>query len=708
MRVPHVLLAADEVRAAVRSLERRDSFVLDLETTMGTPISNRVRWVGLGSYAESYLIPVEHPKGIVLEREHAIKQARCLLYPPEDPRHWTPVTHKPSFTMEDVKLPTIYAEPPAQIPAGDVADIIRPLLFSGRSKVGSNIKFDIQSMFKYYDAMPPGPYHDTIVSRHILNEDLREYGLKPLTYSTFGWSVERRKSYPDLGRQDVANFGLDEVARYLNKDLRYAWLIHQRDIKILARKNLRHVYDFEMSLYPVLIDMEYEGFPIDLTEMEAVKAKLMDDIHAVEEKVWAEVGDKFPLSNTEAKRWVMFGRRALYAKSQWATKGKFKPIPVGTSNTVKLATQGLEPLSYTAKTADRLDPRERVPQITKAVLDVYANTFGNPMANYLLEWSGLEKLRGTFIEGMSGFLQPHTDGTQRVHTGFKQHGTKTGRLSAAEPNPQQLPREVPGKASIRSLYVAGKGYLLIVADYDQVELRCAAYESGDPAMLTVFQRGEDIHRSAAAAMFSVDLEDVTEEMRAVGKTQNFAVLYGAGPARIAFVARCSIQRAKQLIRRYYHTFAGLEPWKARLLDRARKAGDFADQGAKPPHVVIPPIGRLRRLPLLYANHDGTRMHAERQAVNARIQGFASNIAKMAMIELHPKLQQFPAPARMLMQVHDEVVIRVDERYVFEALPLVVETMSGVKNAQGKPILGPVPLIVSAKVGYTWASAKGAK
>ena len=471
MRVPHVLLAADEVRAAVRSLERRDTFVLDLETTMGTPISNRVRWVGLGSYAETYLIPVEHPKGVVIEREHKIKKARHLLYPPEDPRHWTPVTHQPSHTMEEVTIPTVYADPPEQLPAGDVADIIKPLLFSDRAKIGSNVKFDIQSLCKYYDKMPPGPYHDTVILRHILNENLLEegigYGLKPLTYKTFGWSKERRKSYPDLGKQDVANFGLDEVARYLCKDLRYAWLLFQRDYKILRRKSLQPVYDFEMSLYPVLIDMEYEGFPVDLAEMETVKADLMKRIHEIEVEVGHLAGDEFSLSNTEAKRWVMFGQQITNKD------GTLKPIPVGTSNTVKLITQGLEPRSYTEKTD--------VPQITKAVLEYYADR-GNPMANLLLEWSGLEKLRGTFIEGFQGYLQPHPDGSQRLHTGFKQHGTVTGRLSSSEPNLQQLPRG----STIRKLFVAGPGYLLIVADYDQIELRCAAYESRDPEMLAVF------------------------------------------------------------------------------------------------------------------------------------------------------------------------------------------------------------------------------
>ena len=688
MRCPHVLLTADDVRAAVRSLERRDAFVLDLETTLGAPFSNRVRWVGLGSYAEAYLIPVEHPKGVVIERERKEKVASHLHYPTEDPRHWTPTTHVPSHKMIEVTKPTVYADPPAQVPPGDVADIIRPLLFSDRAKVGSNVKFDIQSMYKYYDKMPPGPYHDTIVSRHILNENLREYGLKPLTYTTFGWRPKERERYPDLGSQDVANFGLDEVARYLNKDLRYAWLIHQRDTKLLRRKHLLSIYEFEMALYPVLIDMEYEGFPVDFTEMESVRTDLLDRIHEIEEEAADLAGDQFSLSNTEAKRWIMFGRPI---KDKY---GNLKPTPVGLSNKVTLLTQNLEPLSVTEKT--------QVPQITKFVLDYYANR-GNPMANLLLEWSRLEKLRGTFIEGFQGFLQPHPDGSQRLHTGFKQHGTVTGRLSSSKPNLQQYPRG----STIRKLFVAGKGCQLIVADYDQIELRCAAYESRDPEMLAIFARGEDIHRSAAAAMFLVPLDAVTEDQRSVGKTQNFAVLYGAGPAKIAFVAKCSLQRAKQLIRRYYGTFAGLEPWKAKLLEKARKAGDFTD-GARPPHVVIPPVGRLRRLPNLYENHDGTRMHAERQAVNARIQGFASNIAKMAMVDLHSKLQEQPYLARMIVQVHDEVVIRVDEHYVEEALPLVVNTMSGVKDSQGNPILGSVPLIVSAKVGNTWASAKGAK
>ena len=686
MRVPHVLLTADEVRAAVRSLERRDAFVLDLETTMGTPISNRVRWVGLGSYAETYLIPVEHPKGVVIKREHKIKKARHLLYPPEDQRHWTPVTHKPSHTMEEITVPTVYAEAPDQLSPGQVAEIIEPLLFSDRAKVGSNVKFDIQSLRKYYGAVPPGPYHDTVILRHILREDRREYGLKPLTYETFGWSAERRKSYPDLGKQDVANFGLDEVARYLNKDLRYAWLLFQRDYKILRRKNLQRVYDFEMSLYPVLLDMEYEGFPIDLSGMESVRADLMKRIREIQVEVGDLAGDEFVLSNTEAKRWVMFGHRAKNKD------GTDKPVPIGISNKVQLDTQGLEPRSYTTKT--------EVPQITKSVLEYYAER-GNPVANLLLEWSGLEKLRGTFIEGMQGFLQPHDDGSQRLHTGFKQHGTVTGRLSCSEPNLQQLPRG----STIRSLFVGGPGHLLIVADYDQIELRCAAHESRDPEMMAIFRRGEDIHAQAAAAMFQVDLDRVTEDMRQAGKTMNFSVLYGGGPAKIAFVAKCSEQRAKQLIRRYYRTFAGLEPWKARLLKKAREIGDSSD-GTQPPRVVIPPIGRLRRLPDLNEKKFGPRSHAERQAVNARIQGFASNIAKMAMIDLHPKLPKFNA--RMLVQVHDEVVIRVEERHVSDALPLVVETMSGVTNGDGKPILGSVPLIVSAKVGYTWASAKGAK
>jgi len=376
-----------------------------------------------------------------------------------------------------------------------------------------------------------------------------------------------------------------------------------------------------------------------------------------------------------------------------------------------LVSQNLPVVSRTQKT--------RIAQVTQEILETYEN-LGNPMASALLEFSQLEKLRGTFIGAPANgdteatgiykrMVKLKTHAYPTVHASFKQHGTVTGRFSAADPNLQQLPRG----STIRSLFVAEPGYTLIVADYDQIELRVAGFLSGDPSMLYVFTSGEDIHRRAAAVMFQIAPEKVTDAQRQVGKTQNFAVLYGAGEEKIAFVAQCSIPRAKSLIKNYYAEFEALEPWKNKLLREARRAGSTLEFGHKPPHVLIPPFGRKRRLPLLYAeqlqllprgNYGATR-RAERQAVNAKVQGMASSITKLAMRDLHTQLRPFDA--HMLAQVHDEIVVMTNEDDLTEVLPMVERVMSGVLHPdEGTPILGEVPLVVSAAYGHTWAEAKG--
>ena len=692
LRVPHVLLHREQVQQAVEDVLTQPTFVFDVETTKEKPRSNSLRWVGIGTAAQNYLIPVDHPLGWTIEKERPVETPAFFYYPEGDPRRFTPTRGDPSYKKIKHTAPATYGRKPDQLFADQVCELIHPLLWSDRAKLGHNLKFDLMSVAKYFGhEIPPGPYHDTIILRHVIDEELRSYSLKDLTCEWFRIPVkERRKFYPNLGDKGVHLFGLDEVARYLAKDLRYCWLMFKHWWDRLMRKDLQPVYDFEMSLYPVIMAMEYAGFPVDTSGMDVVRKDLVSRIAGIEDQAAQLAGGQFPLSNLSHKRWVLFGK-----------VGKNKPeYPVNPENGKvdkhhELRSQNLKPLSFT--------PEEHLPQVTQAILEHYAER--NEMARLLLDWSISEKLRGTFIEGLHRFLHYNNGDLPTLHTSFKQHGTKTGRLSATEPNPQQLPRE-GGRTSIRNLFVAGPGHVLIVADYDQIELRCAAKESGDRNMLKVFRSGEDIHRSAAAAMFQITNELVTEALRQVGKTQNFAVLYGAGPAKIAFVAKCSIRRAQQLIARYYDQFAGLEPWKEQVLRAARAAGDRGD-ASHPPYVSIPPIGRLRRLPDLYRYQEDERwrrQRAERQAVNALVQGFASYITKLAMRDLHPKLKEFPA--QMILQVHDEIIVRVEERYLDDVLPIVTETMSGVKNQDNDPILGPVPLIVSAKAGYTWALAKG--
>lgn len=684
LRTPHVLLDHREVEEAVRYVSQHPAFVFDIETTKQGARSNELRWVGIGVAGRNFLIPCRHPKGWMVTPAHKEKTPACLFYPPGDPRRLTS-TGKESFRLVEHTMPAVYAEPPRQLWPHQVAEIIEPLLYGDRAKIGHNVKFDLMSMAKYYDhVIPPGPYHDTIILTHVVNENLTSYKLKDLTMDWLRISGKRRQSfYPNLGEKGVENFGLDEVARYLAKDLRYAWLRWKRWYPLLVKRGVQVVYDTEMALYPVIMDIEYAGFPVDTSVLDTVREDLDTRLAEIEQHVHSEADGIFPLSNTAAKRWVLFGR----GKPEFGTDIGGKP------RRRLLKSQKLKPLSFTAV--------EKLPQVTQAVLDHYADR--NEMASLLLEWSQYDKLRGTFVEGLGGLLRYNGDDSYpTIHTSLKQHGTVTGRFSCAEPNLQQIPRG----STIRQMFVAGPGHVLIVADYDQIELRCAGYESGDRNMRRVFLRGEDVHRQAAAAMFDITLDAVTDEQRAVGKTQNFAVLYGAKEDKIAKVARCTKKRALELIEGYYELFSELEPWKVRVLRQARANGDRAD-ASKPPYVEIPPWGRRRRLPDLFRfleQDQGLKERAERQAINALVQGFAANITKLAMMRLAPELAGYPA--QMILQVHDEIIVRVREDVVDDVMPVVEAAMSGVLNPSGAPILGDIPLIVSVKAGYTWAAAKG--
>ena len=539
MARPHVLLDHDEVRRAVKDLSGERQFVIDVETTKQSPRANRLRWVGLGAAGRSYLIPVDHPKGVMTNPGGRKKTPAYLLYPHPDPRGMTKLG-KPSQRLVDHPDPPTFADPPKQLDPHDVCAIIEPLLWSDRAKIGHNLKFDLLSLAKYYDhQVPPPPYHDTIIVRHCLNEDLGIYKLKHLVCEWFDIHWKKRAAfYPELGEKGIENFGLDTIARYLAKDCRYCWMMFQTYYPLLAKRGVLDTYEFEMSMYPVIMAMEYAGFPVDTSNMDLVRDDLLRQQQAIKEEAWSAAGDSFPLSNTDAKRWIMFGEGK---REHGSTKRPLK-------------SQNLKVRSRTKE--------NQIPQVTQEVLEYYADT-GNRMAQLFLDWSVTEKLRGTFIEGLNNFLYRDGDGLPTIHTGFKLHGTVTGRLSSAEPNLQQLPRG----STIRSLFVAGDDHVLIVADYDQIELRCLAYAAAEPAMLDIFRQRRDIHAEATAVAMAIELANVTKDLRQLGKTLNFATGYGAQAQRIAAVAGVSVKRGQQFLDRYFTEFSALMPWKAALLPR---------------------------------------------------------------------------------------------------------------------------------------------
>jgi DNA polymerase-1 len=642
---------------AVGHISKYDEFTVDVETNFAHPKINEISWIGFAVPDRVFLIPMGHPKGVLLTPSYSEKRV-----PPEEERKVLK-SGKLSEVKKSYTVPATFADPGPQLRQDEVFELLKPLFFSDRTKIGHNVKFDLESIAKYYGEIPPGPYVDTIILTHVLDENLDRYGLKDLIMDWLRVPPNpdvRKKFYPNLGKIGVSEQPIDEVAQYLAKDVWYTHLYYRENMRILNKvPALRETFDIEMGLYPVLMDMELTGIRIDVDLLKRRGVELEHERAATAGRIWSICGEQFPISNPTMKRKYLFGPK-------------------------KDGGQGLKPMTFTAKT--------NTPQLNQATLEHYAKE--NELAAMMLEWADKDKIIGTFIEGLTEKLVK-----SRLHTSFNQHRTVTGRLSSMNPNLQQIPR---GDV-IRDAFIADAGQLLVVADYDQVELRCAAFLSNDAEMVRVFKEDLDIHAQAASAMLNVALEDVTSEQRQVGKTQNFGTLYGAGPQKIATVADCSMEQAQEFIARYFEQFAGLASWKDSMILKARKTGRRNDDKMIP-YADIPPFGRRRRLPDLYAEEMRDRSRAERQVINSIVQGFAASVMKCALIDLRENIIQSGLPVTILLNVHDEVVVQAPENMIEEAKSLVVDTMSAV-TCNGNPILGPVPLTAAAGIGKSWSEAK---
>ena len=653
---PRVVRTEQELIEAIEHVSTFDHFCIDVETDFNPPKINEVVWVGLSVPDRVVLIPMGHPLGPICVPAHKEKRV-----PPVGERRILK-SGKESLAKKEYRVEATYYPPGPQLTPDVVFHHLEPLLFSDRVKIGHNLKFDLQSVAKYYEGrIPPGPYRDTLVLTHVLDENLVSYSLKPLVMDWLHISKNpdvRKKFYPNLGRLGVLEQPLDEVAKYLAKDVWYTLMFYRDNWRLLCKEpELLAAFDLEMKLYPVLMDMELTGVRIDWQLLAERGAVLKAEVQEITERIWDICGEEFDLTLPSKKRHYLFGKKSE-------------------------GGQGLKPLNFTAKTNQ--------PQLNQEVLEHYADT--NELAALLLQYSEKEKVISTFITGLSSKL---IEG--RLHTSFKQHGTVTSRLSSSQPNLQQIPRGT----MIRDAFIPSPGNVLLVADYDQIELRCAAYLSQDPEMMRVFVEGLDIHAEAAAAMLDLDLADLTSEQRQIGKIQNFGTLYGAGPDKIAVVADCSKEMAEQFISRYYEKYAVLTKWKNDIVVQAKNRGDRNDPRCIP-YATIPPYNRRRRLPDLYSDQYGLRARAERQVVNSVVQGFAAYVLKHALIDLHAVLPS--VGAKLILNVHDEIIAECPTETADEGMGLLTSTMENVPY-NGLPILGQVPLTVKGSIATRWSEGK---
>ena len=402
--------------------------------------------------------------------------------------------------------------------------------------------------------------------------------------------------------------------------------------------------EIEIPLIPVLVDMEATGILVDRELLGEMSRGFNRELAALELDIYRAAGGEFNINSTPQLRTILFEKLKLPVQKRTKT---------GASTDVEV----LEQLA----------------------------AMGHEVPRLLMEYRELTKLQSTYLDALPGYIRADTG---RVHTSFNQTGAATGRLSSSDPNLQNIPVRTRRGGEIRRAFVAPPGHLLLIADYSQVELRLLAHLSGDPAFVAAFQRGGDIHRQTAAAIFGVPEANVTGEMRGRAKTINFATIYGQGAMALSRQLGITLEQAKAFIKQYFERFAGVRAWLDKTVEEARQRG-----------FVETLFGRRRYIPELRDRNFSIRAFGERTATNSPLQGSAADLIKIAMIRIHAALKQANLGAKMLLQVHDELVFEIPEAEGSVAAALVKREMEGVASLR-------VPLVVSVGAGKNWIDAKG--
>jgi DNA polymerase-1 len=401
--------------------------------------------------------------------------------------------------------------------------------------------------------------------------------------------------------------------------------------------------DVEMPLIHVLADMEAAGIAIDLEWFASLKARFTAERLQVERQIWDEAGEEFNIASNPQLRRVLFEKLELPIRKRTATG----------------------------------------PSTDASVLQELAEE-GHTLPTLLMEYRELAKLESTYLDALPALVNPETG---RLHTSFNQTVASTGRLSSSDPNLQNIPIRRELGRDIRRGFIPREGWLLLAADYSQIELRLLAHLSGDEAFVSAFRAGGDIHRQTASIIFDVPAADVTPEMRGRAKTINFATIYGQGPYALSRQLRIEHAEARAFIDQYFERFSGVRRYLDQMVEFAKSNG-----------YVQTIFGRRRYIPELRDRNFNVRAFGERTATNSPIQGSAADLIKIAMINLHRALAEKGLNGRMLLQVHDELVLEVPPDELQTVRGIVVHEMEHAAKLE-------VPLVVEVGVGANWLETK---
>jgi DNA polymerase I len=530
-----------------------------------------------------------------------------------------------------------------------IAALSDPLTDPRIGKIAHNAKYDYIVLARYGLRVSPLTF-DTMLAEFLVDPSSRNLGLKNLSAARLGEEMTHIEDLIGKGKKQIsmADVAIESVAAYAAADaettLRLLPLMQAALESVNGAKLLEEI---DMPLTPILAEMEMTGVLLDLPFFQSMSEELQGRMAEIEKQVFESVGKAFNINSTQQLSDILFNRL------------------------------GLQPPDRGRKTASGH---------FSTSADILENLRGaHPVVDWVLEHRELSKIKSTYVDALPAAVDPQTG---RVHTSYSQIGAVTGRLSSSNPNLQNIPIRTEAGRRVRNGFIAAKGNVLLSIDYSQIELRIVAHMAQDEAMLAAFHAGQDIHATTAAAVHGVPLESVTKDMRRHAKAINFGLIYGMSAFGLSRTTDLTLAEAENFVKAYFTQFPGIRKYLDGIRMQAAQDG-----------YVETLLGRRRYFPALQNKLDVTmKNREEREAINAPIQGTAADIMKIAMLRIPAALQKAGLKTRMLLQVHDELVLESPSKEVEQAARIVQEIMSAAYSMS-------IPLSTEARWGRSWGEMK---
>ncbi len=529
-----------------------------------------------------------------------------------------------------------------------ILNIFKPIFENENiAKVGQNLKYDAL-ILKWLNIELKGKLFDTLLAHYLVEPDLR-HNMDYLSETYLNYkpvSIETLIGKRGKNQLNMSQVPVEKVSDYAAEDADITWQLKEHLQPWLEKEELIKLYDeIEEPTLKALIQMEYNGVKIDSEKLKKQSERLQISLKEIEKEIFELSGDPFNILSPKQLGLVLFEK--LEIPYRWKK----------------------------TKTGQYSTDEEKLSELAE----------NHPIVAQVLKYRSYKKLQGTYLDALPKLVNPNSG---LIHSSFNQWTASTGRLSSNDPNLQNIPVRTEEGAKIREAFVPRHpDNVIFAADYSQIELRLIAEMSGDEAMLSAFNDGLDIHTATAARVFGVELDEVTRLQRYQAKTVNFSIIYGAGATNLSKQLDIKRAEAKKLIDQYFSEYKGLKTYMDKVVEDARNEG-----------YVSTMKGRKRKLKDINSRNGMIRSHAERNAVNSPIQGSAADMIKIAMADIHQEMMKRNMEAKMILQVHDELVFDVPKSELEELKEMVVEKMK-----KALPDLK-VPIVVGVDVGDNWLEA----